>query len=298
VTGLWLVVVALVLGIVLGTGDFFGKHAAHQTPVARYITSVDDLQQQMRVPLGQLRTAYETFSTTKSDPQEQATLAASARTLHTFGRRLVALPAPPAAATLRRLMGQFVAAEEGLATELVELAGFMPRFQGLVGVTTAARSQLGRALAAAVPPNAHAVRGTPKQIAAAKAAYAAASERAELAQADAVGAYDRALALALGQLRTLRPPALMAPAYRTQVQELAATQRAGDALAAVLRTKDLSQVPALSRRFTEASRLTGSLAAQRAEVAAVKAYDARVRAVSTVEVRAQREVARLQRLAK
>jgi hypothetical protein len=296
VAGLWAVAVAIAVAVVLATGGFFGKSAAKKTPVARYIDSVNAVQQQLRGQSGLLRTAYDSFSTTRADPVQQARLLAVQRTLHTFGTRVAALPAPPAAARLRVLVVRFVRAEEGVAAELAALGSFMPRFRAVIGGTTVANVALARALKAVVPPRSHAVRGTPKQLAAARKAYAAAATKAELQQAAAIDAYDRVLGVALVQLRRLQPPPVLAPAYEAQVRTLTATQRAGAALSAGLRGSMRANVPLLSRRFTEASRLSGTLAAQRAELAAVKAYDARVRAVAAAEGRIQREVARLQRI--
>jgi len=296
VAALWVIAVALAVGLVVGAGRLWGKKSGPSAAVAAYIKSVDGVQQQMRLPLTHLLTAYRSFSTQIGDPRKQAPLTAAERTLRTLELRLAALPAPPAATELRRLLAQLVRADDGVAVEIEDLARFMPRFHQVIGVTALASRQLGRTLATATPPTPHTVRGTAKQIAAARAAFAAAATRAAATQADAVDAYDRVVALALRGLRTLRPPPVMAPAYRTQVQTLAATDLAGAALAQGLRKQNRAGVPQLSRRFTEASRLSGSIAAQRAEIAAIKAYDARVRTIGNVQARIQREVSRLQRL--
>jgi hypothetical protein len=296
VVGLWAIAVGIALAVVLATGGLFGKSAPKQTPMARYIGSINGVQQEMQGQLGLLRTAYLTFSTQGSDPAQAAQLLAVQRTLHTFGTRVAVLPAPPAATRLRLLVLRFVRAEEGVAAELVTLGSFMPRFRDVIGGTNDANAALSGALKAAVPPVAHAVRGTPKQIAAAKKAYAAAVSRAALAQAAAIAAYDAALAVALARLKALQPPAVMAPQYEAEVATLSATRRAGKALSAELQRQNRPNLLELARRFTDASRLSGSLAAQRAEIAAVKAYDARVRAVATAELRVRREVARLQRI--
>ena len=55
-------------------------------------------------------------------------------------------------------------------------------------------------------------------------------------------------------------------------------------------------LPELNRRFTEASRLSASVPAQKAEIAAVKAYNARVRAIGRAQSAIQLEIVRLQRL--
>lgn len=296
VAALWVLAVALAIGLVLGAGRLWGKKSGPASDVAAYIKSVDAIQQQLRLPLTQLLTAYRSFSALSSDPKEQSRLTAADRTLRTVEARLSALTAPPAAAKLRLLLAQLVRAEDKVAVEIEQLARFMPRFHAVIAVTTLANRQLGLALTAVTQPKSHKVRGTPKQIAAAKAAYTKAANRAAAAQADAVDAYERVLARARQRLLSLRPPAVMAPVYRAQVKTLEATQRAGAALSRELRKPNRAGVPVLSRRFTEASRLSGSVAAQRAEIAAIKGYNARVRALGTLQASIQREVSRLQRL--
>ena len=294
VAALWIIVAALAVGVV--AVSLWGNGSTPESPVARYIKSVDDVQKQMKLPLSQLLTAYQSFSTRSAGQQEQARLAGAERTLRTLEQRLSELPAPPDAAKLRLLLLELVRAEDRVAVEIDQLARFMPRFHDVIGVATVANTRLGRELAAIVPPKAHAVSGTKKQIAAARAAYAAAANRAEIAQAVSVEGYARVLARALRELQTLRPPAVMAPAYRAQLRTLEDTRRAGTALARELRKRNRTAVPVLSRHFAEASRVAGSVASQRAEIAAVKAYNARVRKVASVDGRIRREFLRLQRL--
>ena len=295
---LWVVAAALAIALVLGTGRLWGTKAK-PSAVASYITSVDGIQQQMRLPLTQLLTAFRDFSTKSSDPRERARLSSAESTLREVERRLSALPAPPQAAKLRKLLLELVQVEDAVTVEVDRLGRFMPSFQSILGVTATANKQLSQALTAAAPPKAHRVRGTTKQINAARAKFSQELQRALSAQADAVDAYGRALGVAVRALLRLRPPAVMAPAFQSQVESLAATRRAGAALAAGLRAPPAQQgnVQLLSRRFTVASRLAGSVAAQRAEIAAVKAYNARVRRVGDIQARIRSEMTHLQLLA-
>jgi hypothetical protein len=95
-------------------------------------------------------------------------------------------------------------------------------------------------------------------------------------------------------MRALRPPPVLAPELQTQERAFAATRKAGLRLGAGLRSSDLSQVPALSRRFSVAARSAGSVASQRAQIAAIKAYNARVRQVGALGAQIRKEVTRLQ----
>jgi hypothetical protein len=285
----------LAVAVALGATSLWGGHSsARRNAVAGYITEVDGVQQRMRLPLTELLVAYRGFST-QVPSSARPKLARAELTLHLLARRLAALPAPPAAARLRVLLLDLVRREAGLAHELDTLAAFIPRFRVLAAEATVANSALARRLAAAAPPKSHVVRGTAKKVAQARAAFAAAATSAAAKQADAVETYDRAVAHVTRKLELLEPPAVLAPAYRAEVRMLRATDAAGAALARELRTQNRAQVPKLSRALAEAARLSGTVAAQRAEIAAVQAYNASVRAIGVSQSRVQAEVARLQR---
>ena len=281
------------IALVLGAGGLWG-HKSSRGAVDRYIENVDRVQQQMRLPLTQLLTVYRSFSTHGTTPQVQQRLAGAEQTLRTLELRLAALTAPAAAGRLQRLLVRLVQQERFVAREVEQLAVFQPRFHTLVGESRLAETRLGLALGSVRPPQAHSVRGSPTKIAQARAAYAAAAARASAAQAGAIDAYDRSLVVVVRRLRALRPPPLMTPAYAAQVRTLVATEAAGGALVRELHKKNRARVPLLSRRLSEAARIAGSVSAQQAEIAAIKAYDARVEAVGTTQGLIQREITRLQ----
>jgi hypothetical protein len=291
---LWAIAVGGAILLVVGPGRLWSKGGG-DSPVATYIKNVNQLNQQMSVPLGKLLKDYRGFSKLKSDPAERTKLIAAERTLRTYERRLAAISAPASAAKLRQLMGEFVRAEDAVAIEISGLAEFMPRFQRLIAVAGVDNAVLTRRLKAVPSPKAKTVRGTAKQVAAARAAYATALRGTAKAQAAAVDQYDAALAVTLAQLRRLHPPPVIAPAFNAELSTLEATTTAGAALAKALRDPASKNTQMIGRRFTEASRLSGTIAAQKAEIAAVKAYDARVRSIARIEERIKLEVARLQR---
>jgi hypothetical protein len=273
--------------------DLF-HHAPKKSPAAAYIENVDAVEQQMRVPLTRLMTAYRSFATEPASPRTRQKLAAAEQTLRTLESRLSALSAPPVAATLRVLILRLVATELGGAHEVDELADFLPRFTTVAAGAKAAGATLARALAAAQAPKPPAAHGTPQQVAEEASVYAAAVAKAALRQADAIDAYDRSLGRVLQRLRAVKPPPLMAPAYDAQVRTFVETRSAGDALAKELRTKNRTRVAVLTHRLAEAERIAAGVAAQRSEIAAIKAYNARVRAISTLQSHVQSEVSRLQ----
>ncbi len=86
----------------------------------------------------------------------------------------------------------------------------------------------------------------------------------------------------------------MTPDYRTQLKTLEASRSAGSALARELRKTNRSRVAVFSRRFTLAVRLAGSTGAQKAQIAAIKAYNKRVREIGTLQGAIKLELVHLQ----
>jgi hypothetical protein len=273
-------------------------HSSTESPahrsVSTYIKQVDGVQQQLRVRLTKMFTAYREFATQTKGATVARDVRAAERTLAAVERRVRALHPPPEAARLHRLVLELLEADRGVAHELSELTTFTPRLHAAVTAAAVAGKRLSRALAAARLPAAHAVRGTPKQIARARAIYRTRALAAASAQADAVVSYCRRLGAILALLHGLHPPRVMAPTLDAQIAALKATRRTGFALGDELRKTDLSNVPVLSRRFSVAARTAASVAAQRAQIAAIKAYNARVRRTGALNARIRGEVVRLQ----
>ena len=254
--------VAAAIALVLGAGGLW-SHRSSRDAVNRYIKSVDDVQQQMRLPLTRLLTVYRSFSTHGATRQEQRQLAEAERTLRTLELRLSALDPPPEAATLHRLLVRLVEQERAVAYEVDQLARFLPRFDAAVAESKKANARLALALAAVRPPKAHSVRGTPKQIAQARAAYAAAATRAALAEADAIDAFDRTLARSCVGFARSAPPPVMAPAYRAQLVRARGDGDRGRGAGAASFARRIGPVFALLRqRLSEAARMAGSVASQ------------------------------------
>jgi hypothetical protein len=274
-----------------------GRHSnPKRTAVASYINAVNGVQQQMRLPLTRVLTAYHDFARPGTNTRKSAqALARATRTLATVRRRISAVVPPPKAKRLHLLMLELVDQETGVTVEVQQLAAFTPRYRSTLAEYQQAGTVLARGLAAVKIPAPHRLRGTRKQIVKAQQAYTAASSAAAGAQADVVDAYDAVLLRVLRDFRRLHPPRALAPAYAAQTRALEATRAAGARLSAGLRSTNRSRVPVLGRAFTQASRISQSVAAQRAEIAAIKAYNRRARAITAAAGRVQAEVARLQR---
>jgi len=271
----------------------------HESPqraaVSRYIADVDGIQQRMAYSLAQVSTAYRTFAVRHAvTPATARQLTRSQRTLATLRARVARLTAPPEARRLRALILKLVGQEAAITKEVEGLVRFAPAFQAAVAGLKASAARLSARLAALHPPTPHKVHGTPAQIKQAQAAFLAASNAVAATQADAITTYDGDVLRIIGRLRKLSPPPVFAPAYRAQVIALRETVSAGSRLALELQKPVRANVPRLSRAFTIATRRSQTVAAQLTEIAAVKAYNARVRAVGATADAVRTELARLQ----
>jgi hypothetical protein len=282
-----------VLLVAAGCGGNGPSKGARRQAVTHYINSVNGVENDLRTPLLQIENAYRSFSTHGALQSAVPRFAGAETTLHTLRARLAKIDAPPDAQQLRRRLLRFVDAETGLAHELTLLAAFLPRFSTALRPLAAADKELKKGLAAVRVPK---PKSVPKaQLKAARAAYQSAVAAAAAGQAAALEAYVGKIARVEDALRRLNPPPAMTPAYRTQVLTLTRVVATGKALVAALLAKKYAQVAALDRQFQKAATTSTSLSAQREQIAAVKAYDARVRAVNALAVGVDNERVRLQK---
>lgn len=288
-------VTAAVLVTVGGGGG--SKVSPERRDVTAYIDAVNGVQKQMGKPLARVFAAYRDFTGNGSSTRNPAPeLADATRTLDTLRARLAALPAPPQARKLRRLLLKLVAQQAAVTREVQGLATFTPAFARTLAVAKRANAALGVALRTVPVPKAHAVRGTKQQVLAAEARYKRDARRSAAAQADAIDAYDAAVAEVLRRLAKLHPPQVFRPSYDAQVKALRAVHDSGAKLAAALRQPTRSAVPDLGRAFVLSSRIAQSTAAQKAQIAAIEHYNARARAISGSASLVQQEEVRLQRV--
>ena len=284
-------VCAAVAVTVFGRSSESPKHKA----VAAYITDVDQIQQGMQVQLINTVSAFRALANGSVGSKTLAPrLTQAESTLRVLQRRLIALLAPAPAKHLRLLLIQLTGSEVSTAHEVGQLVTFSPRFAALLKDVRTAGTQLARALGAVKPPKSHKLHGTKKQIQQAQAAFTAAADKAAALQADAVDAYITKIARLERELRKLDPPPIVRPDYRTQLRTLTASRTTGSALAQELRKTNRSDVAVFSRKFTLAARIAGSVSAQKAQIAAIKAYNQRVRKIGTLQGDIKLELTRLQ----
>ena len=270
------------------------SQAAKRTAVVRYIQRVDAVEQQLRFPLLKIEKTYRNFSTHPAAMKKAAPQFATAEaTLHTLQTRLALIDPPPDARRLRTLLVGLIGAQVELAHELATLVNFLPAFSAALKPLGPADAQLKKSLAAVAVPKPKPVK--PSQLKAAKAAFRRAVAAAAAGQAAALTTYLQEVAKVQARLRGLRPPPAMAPSYRTQLLTLARVHVTGAALVAALEKKQYARVAVLDRSFQKAATTSSSLSAQQAQIAAVKGYNARVRAVGTLAARVDAERARLQK---
>jgi hypothetical protein len=288
-----LAVAAALVVTLTGRSSGSPKHKA----VAGYIQAVNQAQLQMHTQLTKTVKAYADFQR-GNVPAKTLTpeLAASESTLRRLGRTLAAIPAPPEAKHLRVLLGRLTVAEVAIAHEVAQLAAFARPYAALLRQAKLAAAVLSHALGAVKTPTPHKIRGTKAQVKKAQAAFLAAANAAAGRQADAVDAYDAKITIIERRLRRLDPPAVMRPANNGQIRTLEASRVAGAALSAELRKTNRSRVPVLGRRFTLAARIAGSVSAQRAQIAAIKAYNRRVRGIGTLQGEIRQELVHVQTL--
>jgi hypothetical protein len=292
---LGLVAAAAVAAAVAVTLAVRSSASPQRTSVSAYITNVNAVEQEMRGPLTEVFVAYRHYTTSHGKGKRTVRgLAHAETTLAALAQRIRFIHAPPEARHLRALLIQLLVVEGRITREVGDLARFTPEYRALLASSSAAGAELGRKLASTPIPKAHRIKGTAKQIAASRATFKAATARSAAVQADAVDAYVAAIRRITRGLQGLAPPPVLAPARRAQPAAFAAVSAAGSRLAEALRSSDRSQVPALGRRFTGAARIAQTVAAQRAEVAAVRAYNNRARGVGAAQARVLREVNRLQ----
>jgi hypothetical protein len=267
-----LFVAVATLFIAAGCGH--GTHAA----ISTYLTRVQRLETDMAGALQQVSTANQAFarSQQKLAPARMRDLATSERTLRTLKQRIALVKPPEEAKHLSAMLVQLVGQEVVLAREVRQLALFLPRYQAALRPLQPASSALKAQLSA-----------TAKGKAATKAL--------DVAKADQLAAFARTLDSVIAAIRPLDPPPVWQPTYAQQLASLTQMRGSALALAAAVRANNGAVIPRLLERFDAAAVSNQSVASQKREIAAVKAYNARINAVYRLAQRVQRERTRLEK---
>lgn len=279
------------------------NHGSNGSPqrraVTAYIQRVNAIQTSMHAPLARVMLAYRSFTGGGIGPAKQKLvpqLAAAAATMDKLNRRLAAVPAPKEARTLRAKLLALVSAQAAVTREVASLVAFSPGFSAALRGANQANAVLGAKLRAIPVPRARRIRGSKKHVRAAQRAYRVQAQAAASAQADAIDAYVSSLARTIAELAALKPPSVLKPGYDAQLRAFRATRAAGARLSSHLRSANRGDIARLGRDFVTSSRIAQTIAVQKAQIAAIKRYNARARAINTAAAGVQSELLRLQRV--
>jgi len=203
---------------------------------------------------------------TKTPAKTHAHAVHARQTIAGLQHVLQGLRPPKEATRLHARLLALVGAELDLAREVEQLSVFLPRIARAVAPLAAAQQQLN-----------HALRSSP----------------ARLAQARSLETYARALDGPVRALRNLDPPPISQPVRHGQLATLVRVRAIALELAGALRSHADARLPALERQFVAAARTDQGVAAQRARIAAIVAYNKRVRRLGQLALRVQKERTRL-----
>jgi hypothetical protein len=245
-----------------------GGHGAQRKAVTAYIQQVNGIQIAMRAPLTSVEKAYKAFGR-KNGPtlaQIEPRLVRAELTIRRIGKRLRALHPPPDAQKLHRLLVRLVTQEAEVAHEVVLLAQFSPRFTAALGPLGPASEQL-------------------------QTSFKHAKKAKD--QADALDAYAVSVGGVLTKLRAVKAPPAFVPTLESQRSTLERVRATALDLATGLRKNKQAALPTLIQRFTNAGRAGQGLAAQKARIAAIKAYNARIAGLAALAGRISTERSRI-----
>jgi hypothetical protein len=256
---------AAVTVVLLVAGCGGSDHSAEKD-VSAYIENVNSVQHGLSLPLGQVALGYRQLAKGSNLPAMQPKLAKSARTIRKLERRVDALDPPPEAIRLDAVIRQLVHGEAQLAEELAQLAAYVHDAAPVLTRATAAGKSLHDALSA---------------------------PRSRAAQATALEAYAAPLDTAAKQLTKLEAPPVVAPSQRTQIQTYRLIATHARALATALRQGKSGAQEVHDLQVAVAT--SSSTQAQKARIAAIKAFNRHTATLRRLEAVAQRERNRLER---
>lgn len=249
-----------------------GSAPAQRQKLASYLRQVQRIEQRMNGPLGEVAIVARQFSRQESAQRssigafvtvaDRAAVPAAAAKVARLGARLALLGAPPVASHLRAMLLDLTRRQVALMRDFAGLVTFIPQFSAALTPLSPAVRRLTTALA-------RRVTSSPAAVAASYVVKAFAL-RSFAATADAI----------VRRLRSLRPTAISRPGYLAQLQSLTHMSATGKRLAAALQAQMVGQVRPLLVAFDRAATLTQTIGAQRAQIAAIRSYDASIKTLT------------------
>jgi hypothetical protein len=238
---------------------------SQRAAVAAYLHHVDRVENSLKAPLAKVTQTVGAFSLEErsdSSTFDRLAFAANERALRSSLSRIrplcarLLLRAPAPAANMRALLIRVCSGEARMTDQTAKLILFVPAFAAEQGALRQASVSLERALAAQTLAGAGGVT----------AAYEAKAAALRRFQSTVEGIAARAQQLAV--------PDASKPDYRAQLRALEGMSSSAGQLASALVSSPQGDVQASLARFDRAALSNQSLAVRRAQIAAVRAYDA------------------------
>lgn len=271
--------VALVLAV---TGLLLaGCGASRPTPraeLAAYLKKVNRVEAALAPPLLAVTRAGALFARihtpTGADGrrvvrQSERTLTQADAQITALRRRLAAVPAPAMARDLRRLLLQLIDAQRRLAHSSAQLISFLPSFSRAMDPLTPAILRLEHVLAVN------------------QALGAAAVQTVYAEKEAALRQFQTTLQAIAARLARLVPPPVLRPSYRAQLAAVRGMSASAGRLASALAGGATSEVPGLLAGFDRAAGRPQTLGAQKAQIAAIKAYNRQIGELGRLSAQAQ-----------
>lgn len=252
---------------------------------AAYISQVNRIERQLATPLQTVtRTSAQaagnrapagTARARRAVHAEETSLDTSLSQIGALRGQLAAVPVPAPERHLRALLLAVADQQASLTRQTAQLISFLPAFSTTLSPLGPATTRLKRVLAISQAYGAAAVQAVD--------AEKAAALRAFRATVDGI----------VSRLRRLRPPVVSRPEYRAQVDSLEGMSRAAGRLAATVTTGDAAGIAPQLVAFDRAAGAARSVAEQKAQAAADRAYNAQVARVQSLSSAAAAERLRL-----
>jgi hypothetical protein len=283
--------------LALWLGGCGGTQTTPRSAVAGYLTRVNAVEKQLAAPLVTVTQTIVQFARQSRRPgasrakgragtgtlgqfravptgQADALLRADVQ-IHRLRRRLAALPAPVPAQRLRTMLLQLVDRQSTLTRQMAKLVVFLPGFSQAMTPLGPALVRLERVLS----------------VVQAQGSAAVAAVYAE--KASALRSFRAVTLVILRGLGRLDPPKVSLPAYRAQVRALKGMASSAEGLAGALSSGNTTAAQPLLIQFRQAATGPASLTAQKAQIAAIRAYDGQITSLNRLGTAASRERLRL-----
>lgn len=196
-------------------------------------------------------------------PAELRTLAATPAAVAALRRRVVALDPPPVAEQLQRSLLRLLRLDEQLGTEVAQFGRYISRVGGVTKGVTAATDEMRSALT-------RHRQAAPQQLALAR--------------------YEQRIGSLRERLVALEPPPALRPWHAEQLQRIGLLQKGAEDLRRGLEQRDSALVSAGVQTFQDAA---DAPPVTRADQAAIRSYNARIRRIDAQIAKLGREQSRL-----